>query len=110
LTFADFLVLSYKTMEVTMVHLIDFVDDNNRFRRACKKPAMTFPLGQDDINEIAEDIDCRLSPENLHCDGEISGAEADSKYVYLHRVFDDLKAHAKENGLDITVKVWEVEA
>jgi DUF1680 family protein len=28
---------------------------------------------------------CELSPENLHCDGEISLAEANRKYVKLMR-------------------------
>ena len=28
---------------------------------------------------------CELSPENLHCDGEISLAEANRKYVHLMR-------------------------
>jgi hypothetical protein len=31
------------------------------------------------------DLCCRLSPENLHCDGEISNAEANRKYTELMR-------------------------
>ena len=33
--------------------------------------------------ELYEDIDCRLSPENLHCDGEISRTQAMAKYRQL---------------------------
>lgn len=31
------------------------------------------------------DLCCALSPENLHCDGEISLTEANRKYVHLMR-------------------------
>jgi hypothetical protein len=31
------------------------------------------------------DLCCALSPENLHCDGEISRAEANRKYANLMR-------------------------
>jgi len=34
------------------------------------------------LNEI-DRIDCKLSPENLHCDGEISHAQAMKKYKIL---------------------------
>ena len=32
---------------------------------------------------VAEQIDCDLSPENLHCDGEISQGQAQVKYHKL---------------------------
>lgn len=32
-----------------------------------------------EIRKLLEDIDCQLSPENLHCDGEISRAQARMK-------------------------------
>lgn len=37
---------------------------------------------QDLLNKI-ESIDCQLSPENLHCDGEISRAQARLKEARL---------------------------
>jgi hypothetical protein len=33
---------------------------------------------------VIESLECALSPENLHCDGEISRAEAQRKYQYLN--------------------------
>ena len=33
-----------------------------------------------DAQRIFQDIDCGLSPENLHCDGEISRSAAQAKY------------------------------
>lgn len=45
-------------------------------------------------NEIGETLEqkffelaCRLSPENLHCDGEISAAEANKKYKELRQLW-----------------------
>jgi hypothetical protein len=92
-----------------MTQLVDFVDQMNYWRTFEKKPAMAFPLSQDDINEVAEQIDYKMSPENLHCDGEISNAEANSKANNLYKVFDQLKAHASSQGLKITVKVYEID-
>ena len=39
---------------------------------------------------IAEQLDCDLSPENLHCDGEISQAQAQRKYRTLSKVAEQL--------------------
>jgi len=92
-----------------MKHLKQFIEDENRWNELSKKPIMTLPLNQDEINSIADSIDCRMSPENLHCDGEISGAEANRKATYLHRTFAELKAHASSQGLAITVKTYEID-
>lgn len=55
----------------------------------------------DDRQKIADKIDNALSPENLYCDGEISSAEADRKYVVLTRCARQLLA------IDPTVKFYE---
>ena len=67
-----------------------------------------FNRGPYDLNDakdrqrLAQRIDAELSPENLHCDGEISYAEANRKYNRLIRVAEQLKK------LDPTVQFWEV--
>ena len=40
--------------------------------------------------DVAKRIDCALSPENLHCDGEISAAEANRKFRFLTRAAEQL--------------------
>jgi hypothetical protein len=40
--------------------------------------------------QIAQKIDGELSPENLHCDGEISLAEAERKRLKLNKVCAEL--------------------
>ena len=48
---------------------------------------------------IAEQIDCDLSPENLHCDGEITARQAQAKYKMYSRVVAELEAYCKTNTL-----------
>jgi len=38
-----------------------------------------------------DDIECALSPENLHCDGEASSEEANRKYRYLIKLKQELE-------------------
>lgn len=48
-----------------------------------------------------------LSPENLHCDGEISNAEANRKYREIMRRWRKLE---KEVGREVTEnEVWDIE-
>jgi len=51
---------------------------------------------------IAEQLDSDLSPENLHCDGEISQAQAMKKYRALSKAAEQLLK------LDPTVTVEEL--
>ena len=40
--------------------------------------------------DVAGRIDSQLSPENLHCDGEISAAEANRKFRFLTKAAEQL--------------------
>ena len=59
-------------------------------------------------NEIKakfEDLVCALSPENLHCDGEISNAQAQVKY---RRLMKEWAALEKLVGRKVTEnEVWD---
>ncbi len=52
-------------------------------------------LSQYDVDAIAAELDCKASPENLWCDGEISRTRAMAKLKYLQRVIKDLKKVGK---------------
>ncbi len=54
-----------------------------------------------DRQKIAQSIDCALSPENLHCDGEISAAEANRKFRFLTKAAEQLMK------LDPSVEIHE---
>ena len=82
-----------------MQTLKTFIQDNNRWIAFFNTAPMTFPLTQQDANELAKTLDCKLSPENLHCDGEISRAEAQRKYRFLATVYKELEAYCNTNGL-----------
>jgi len=60
---------------------------------------VTFPLSQKSVDLIASTLDRDLSPENLHCDGEISHAEAERKYQFYGRVIKELEDYCLYNVL-----------
>jgi len=82
-----------------MRNLNKFIDDNNRWMAIFGKPARTFPLTQSDVDDILNTLDSNLSPENLHCDGEISVAEANRKYRFYAQVARELEGYCAKSGL-----------
>ena len=50
-------------------------------------------------DELIRKLDGEMSPENLHCDGEISASEAHAKGNRLMHVVDDLEQYCQQNGL-----------
>ena len=90
-----------------MKNLQNYIDRKNVLQRMFNDPEIVFPLDQQQAYDIASALDCELSPENLHCDGEISNAEADRKYRYLAAVYSDLDNYCKRNQL-VTPTVEEL--
>ena len=79
--------------------LEQYVDQMNRWNSIFGKSAVQFPLTQSNANDLMNKIASELSPENLHCDGEISHAEAERKYNYYGRVIKDLETYCLNNWL-----------
>ena len=90
-----------------MQNLNNFIQDNNRSIAFFNQAAMSFPLTQADVDSIAKTLDCNLSPENLHCDGEISNAEAQRKYRFYATVYRELEAYCNTNNLN-TPELYEL--
>jgi len=90
-----------------MQTLKTFIQDNNRWMALFGKADMTFPLTQQDVDDLARTLDSKLSPENLHCDGEITIAEADRKYRFLATVARELEAYCNANKLTMP-EVYEL--
>ena len=82
-----------------MQNLTHYIDQKNTWRAIFNTAPVTFPLSQTHVNDLVNSLDSELSPENLHCDGEISAAEANRKYKYLARVVQELEAYCKSNKL-----------
>jgi hypothetical protein len=90
-----------------MRNLQKFIDDQNTWRALFNTAPVTFPLSQLHVNDIAKSLDSKLSPENLHCDGEISVAEANAKYNFYAKVYSDLEQYCRCNSLN-TPTVYEL--
>jgi len=57
------------------------IDQMNFWAKMTDKPLMEInSLSNEDAQELYQRIDSGLSPENLHCDGEISRSAAQAKY------------------------------
>jgi hypothetical protein len=79
--------------------LADYVNKMNDWNAIFGTAAVEFPLTAEGAQKIADKLDSELSPENLHCDGEISHAEAMRKYNFLSLVADELNIYCDANGL-----------
>jgi len=78
-----------------------YVEDKNRWNSIFG----TAPLSLDnaeDRQKIAQSLDSALSPENLTCDGELSGAQVRAKHRYLTAAARELVA------LDPSITFYEV--
>ena len=51
---------------------------------------------------------CKLSPENLHCDGEISSREADRKYKKLIKEWNALEKQVGRTVTENEIWDWEI--
>ena len=79
--------------------LQNYVDRMNKWSAMFSHPEVTFPLDAQSAQAIGSKIDGELSPENLHCDGEISHAEAMRKYNFLTSVLDELNIYCDANNI-----------
>lgn len=80
--------------------LAKYVEQKNRWRAIFGERELDIKNAAD-RQKIADMIDADLSPENLHCDGEISASQARAKYQMLTKAAQDLYR------VDPTVKFYE---
>jgi len=83
-----------------MKALEQYVEQRNQIRALFKQRPLSLSNAKD-RQQIADDIDCSLSPENLTCDGELSRSVVEKKYRMLTRCADQLRK------LDPAVKFYE---
>ena len=65
-------------------------------------------LSQKDVNYLCEQINHRSSPEMIHCDGEISAAEADMRWKAVNALALELKVYCRMSGLRMK-ELYEIE-
>ena len=90
-----------------MKNLTAYVEQQNGWNAIFGKAPMTLPLSQESVTDLAKSIDGALSPENLHCDGEISARQAQAKYNNYMRVLKDLRAYADKNAMTLP-EMWSI--
>ena len=87
-----------------MKNLQHYIDNRNQWNSFFpNSKQITFPLDQKTVNDLARSLDGDLSPENLHCDGEISQREAQKKYNYYGRVIADLENYCAFYALKMPI-------
>jgi hypothetical protein len=81
--------------------LQDYVDGRNRIRAMFGERALDLRVIKD-REQLAEDIDCSLSPENLSCDGELPRSVVQKKWVMLTKCAQELQR------MDPNLKFYEI--
>ena len=90
-----------------MKNLTAYVEQQNGWNAIFGKAPMKMPLSQAAVTDLAKSIDGALSPENLHCDGEISARQAQAKYNNYMRVLKDLRSYADSAGMTLP-EMWSI--
>ena len=83
-----------------MKALEDYVEGRNRIRAMFRQRPLSLDNAKD-RQQLADDISCSLSPENLTNDGELSRSVIQRKFQMLTRVRQQLQK------LDATVEFYE---
>jgi len=83
-----------------MIALQKYIDQKNKWNRLFKGKEYEIQTSKG-RQEVADCLDCDLSPENLSCDGELSRSQVQVKYRQLTQVAKELQK------LDSTVKFYE---
>jgi hypothetical protein len=79
--------------------LTNYIEQMNSWNAIFGTGPVTFPLDAESAQAIGSKLDGELSPENLHCDGEISHAQAMKKYNFLTSVLDELNIYCDANAI-----------
>ena len=83
--------------------LRNYLDTYNAWQKIFDKDHKTINIGnmtQKDVDTLAGRLDGDMSPENLHCDGEISHAQAQRKFRELNTIKQALETYCLNNWLD----------
>ena len=83
-----------------MLALQKYIDQKNKWNRLFKGKEYEIQTNKG-RQEVADCLDCDLSPENLSCDGELSRSQVQVKYRQLTQAAKELQK------LDSTVKFYE---
>ena len=90
--------------------LAQYVDQHNSWQKIFDKAHVDIDINtmsKLQADDLVRKLDAEMSPENLHCDGEISHAQAQQKFDYYTGVFEDLKDVYNDNNWTLP-QVWDL--
>lgn len=67
------------------------IEQQNKVKAIFGLPAFSNPITTDDCDKLFQILEGQLSPEVLHCDGEITAAAARKKYVSFVAAWKELE-------------------
>ncbi len=74
-----------------MSNVETYLKQKNSLRTFLNEPALKNPTSEEECREIIDMLNCDCSPENLHCDGEISRTQAMTKMKFYKAVRKELE-------------------
>lgn len=74
-----------------LTHYIIQQNRGKKFDDESLIPGLILSFQEKHIQYLTDQLSCNLSPENLHCDGEISNEEAEERYQYYMAVHSELE-------------------
>jgi hypothetical protein len=78
-----------------MLHTLEqYVAQYNSWNRIFDKSHVDININnitKDQAHSLVMRLDSEMSPENLHCDGELSHSQVQTKYDHLMGVWQDLR-------------------
>lgn len=80
-----------------MFYLKQYLERRNAFAKIFKKPTIDLQtITKTQIEALLNDLEDELSPENLTCDGELSGANLVRKANALKAAYSELESLKKK--------------
>lgn len=81
--------------------LAQYVDQHNSWQKIFDKAHVDIDINNMSklqADDLIRKLDSEMSPENLHCDGELTHSQVQTKYDHLMGVWQDLRSVYYENN------------
>ena len=81
--------------------LAQYIDQHNSWQKIFDKAHVDIDINNMSklqADDLIRKLDSEMSPENLHCDGELTHSQVQTKYDHLMGVWQDLRSVYYENN------------
>jgi len=80
-----------KQTEKQYPDIIEFLKMSGGFAMFLSEEEPKVPATKEECENVFQELEHSLSPENLHCDGEISQSEAMNKFHFYNKVWKQVE-------------------